>query len=534
MLSIRDGHADVASRAGEEPHGAIAATGRVKELVDATLTEHAVLSTAATAAIAAHDRRAAYIFDLDGRRLDLASFTSLQAVQLSRWISDLGEAVRFETPFKGGTDAGKSTFARWQAGFKAPDDKLQKMLKDFAAANVQIHEAAASIMAADGETRASDLERNRVRLFVKAQRQAEALVDYAGPLLLGLDQAEAQALAQLETVAKRIDARLGELTKELRSTFVNAQHEATSSSQIAWMIAAVTLAAGFIGSFALALMAGRAISRPIENLTVVTRRLSEGELDVEIPGAQRKDEIGALAVAVETFKLGSIERQRLEAEQRTEQAKKEQRAKMVDGLIARFETQVTGALQTLASSAGDLNSTASRMAETAEETTRQVTNVAAASEQATSNVQTVAAATEELSASVSEIGRQMEQSTRIASQAVAEAEATTEAVLGLASMARQVDNVVKIISEIAGQTNLLALNATIEAARAGEAGKGFAVVASEVKALANRTAKATEEISGQINEMQSATASSVSRIESIGKIIGEMSEIATAIATAVE
>jgi methyl-accepting chemotaxis protein len=516
-------------RAGPEP-----ATGRAKELIDATLAEHAAFRTIAAAAIAAHDRRAAYIFDFDGRRFDLSTFVSAQTVHLAKWISELGEAARFGSPFKGGTDAGKSAFARWQAGFKAPDDKLQKMLKDFAASNVQIHEAAASIEATDSETKKSEFERNRSRSFAKAQHQLEAVADYAEPLLLGLDQSETEALAQLDTVAHRIDTRLGELMAELRSELGGARQSAASSVHAAWLISAVTLFAGFAGSFLLALLTGRAISRPIENLTVVTRQLAEGDLSVEIPGAQRRDEIGALAVAVETFKRGSIERHGLQVAQQGEQAKKEQRTRVIDGLIASFETQVTSALRTLASSASELGSTASHMAETAAETTMRVTNVAAASDQATSNVQTVAVATEQLSASVNEIGRQMEQSTRIASQAVAEASATTTAVLGLAAMARQVDNVVKIISEIAGQTNLLALNATIEAARAGDAGKGFAVVASEVKALANRTAKATEEISGQINEMQTATASSVSRIESIGKTIAEMSMIATTIAAAVQ
>jgi methyl-accepting chemotaxis protein len=534
MTSVRDGNTEAPSPTSAEHQGVLAASGRVKELVDATLTEHTAFRAAAATAIAAHDRRAAYIFDFDGRRFDLASFASLQTVRLTKWITELGESVKFGTAFKGGTDAANSSFARWQTGFKAPDDKLQKMLKDLATTNAQIHEAAATIGAADGETKASEFERNRIRSFAKAQRQFEALLDYAGPLALGLDQSEADALTQLETVARRIDSRLAELTTELRSTLSGAQHAATSSAHLAWLVAAATLAAGFGGSLVLALLIGRAISLPLEHLALVTRRLAEGELDVAIPGAQRKDEIGALAVAVETFKMGSIERQRLQIEQRGEQATKEQRTKTIDGLIARFETQVTGALQTLASSAGELNNTASGMAATAEATTHQVTNVAAASEQATTNVQTVAAATEELAASVSEIGRQMEQSTRIAGQAVAEAQATTTAVVGLASMARQIDNVVKIISEIAGQTNLLALNATIEAARAGEAGKGFAVVASEVKALANRTAKATEEISGQINQMQSATAGSVTRIEAIAKIIAEMSVIATTIATAVE
>jgi methyl-accepting chemotaxis protein len=211
-----------------------------------------------------------------------------------------------------------------------------------------------------------------------------------------------------------------------------------------------------------------------------------------------------------------------------------QRGERVDSLIGGFVREVSGPLNALASSSAELNATATSMAGTAEETTRQATGVAAASEQASSNMQTVAAATEQLAASVGEIGRQVAQSAEIATQAVREAQATTTAMRGLADMAQSVDTVVKIINEIAGQTNLLALNATIEAARAGDAGKGFAVVASEVKALANRTAKATEEIGQQIGAIQSATGASVARIEAIGATITEMNQIAATIAAAVE
>ena len=292
--------------------------------------------------------------------------------------------------------------------------------------------------------------------------------------------------------------------------------------------------AGLAIGLGLAWLIGGAIAGPMRNMTAVMGKLAARDWNTPVEYQGQSDEIGEMSRAVQVFKDNGIENTRLAAAQQVQQTAKEARTKTIDGLIAVFETQVTGSLQSLASSATELNATATSMAGTAEEASRQVTTVAAASEQATSNVQTVAVATEELSASVMEIGRQMEQSTRIAAQAVTEAEATTTAVLGLAEMARNVDNVVKIISDIAGQTNLLALNATIEAARAGDAGKGFAVVASEVKALANRTAKATEEISQQINEMQTATGTSVTRIEAIGQTIGEMSKIATAIASAVE
>ena len=170
----------------------------------------------------------------------------------------------------------------------------------------------------------------------------------------------------------------------------------------------------------------------------------------------------------------------------------------------------------------------------AEQTSAQASTVAAAAEEASVNVQTVAAAAEQLHASVSEISRQVGHSTRITSEAVEAAQHSNATVLGLSSAAQKIGDVVKLISDIASQTNLLALNATIEAARAGEAGKGFAVVASEVKSLANQTAKATENIASQVQAMQSATTEAVSSIQGISQTITTISEIATAIAAAVE
>ncbi len=276
------------------------------------------------------------------------------------------------------------------------------------------------------------------------------------------------------------------------------------------------------------------ISKPLAAMTGEMAKLADGDLNVAIEGADRADEVGGLARSLQVFKENAITARRLEAAQRQEQVQKEARQNDVEGHIAIFDKQVSEALDTLTAASTEMHATAGSMSTTAEETSRQATAVATASEQASTNVQTVAAATEQLHASISEISRQVTQSAEIAGTAVAEADRTNTTIQGLVETAQKIGEVVSLIQNIASQTNLLALNATIEAARAGEAGKGFAVVANEVKALASQTAKATEEISTQIAAIQGETGHAVEAIKAIGRTIREMNEIATTIAAAVE
>ncbi len=326
-----------------------------------------------------------------------------------------------------------------------------------------------------------------------------------------------------EAIKHAAHAEEERIEAETAGTIVNAE-----------LLSLMLSVGGFVVGLGLAWMIGTGIARPVVAMTEAMRRLAGGDKSIEVPARGRKDEIGAMADAVEVFKQNAIEMDRLAAEQRKEQQRKEERQKTIDGYIASFESQVAGILGTLASAATEMNQTAESMSATAEETSRQSSAVAAASEEATTNVQTVASAAEELSASVAEISRQVAQSTEISGQAVEEVSRTNATVKGLAEAAQKIGDVVQLINDIASQTNLLALNATIEAARAGEAGKGFAVVASEVKSLANQTAKATEEIGAQIGAIQNATGGAVQAIEGIGGTIAKVSEIATTIASAVE
>ncbi|MFC1673558.1 methyl-accepting chemotaxis protein [Pseudomonadota bacterium] len=278
----------------------------------------------------------------------------------------------------------------------------------------------------------------------------------------------------------------------------------------------------------------KGITRPLKDLTGVMGVLSSGDTSAHISGLDRGDELGEMSQAVEVFKENMIKNEEMAAAQEQENEAKEQRRIAMEELAQGFETNVTQVLGAVADASDSMKSTAEGMAATAEETATQSTTVAAAAEEAATNVQTVASAAEELSSSISEISRQVAQSTQVAGAAVAEVDGANQKVQGLAEAANKIGEVVALITDIADQTNLLALNATIEAARAGEAGKGFAVVASEVKNLANATAKATEEISTQIGDIQGATEDAVHAIASIGGTIGQMNEIASTIAAAVE
>jgi methyl-accepting chemotaxis protein len=299
-----------------------------------------------------------------------------------------------------------------------------------------------------------------------------------------------------------------------------------------WIIGllVVTIALGV--GVALLIIGG--VSKPISAMTEAMKRLAGHDLKTEIIGVGRKDEIGAMAGAVQVFKDNMIEADRLTAAQAAERQAKEKRAQALDTLTKNFDAKVRELVGSLSSAATEMEATARSMTTTADETNKQSLTVASATEQASANVQTVATASEELSSSIQEIARQVAQSSKIAMQAVDDAKHTDETVQELATGAQKIGEVVTLIQSIASQTNLLALNATIEAARAGEAGKGFAVVASEVKALANQTAKATDEIATQVGQIQDSTKLAVEAIRGIAKTIDEISGIANAIASAVE
>jgi methyl-accepting chemotaxis protein len=333
------------------------------------------------------------------------------------------------------------------------------------------------------------------------------------------------AVGKLETVQESIGKAFENTkaqTEDTISTTITMQEIVAGAASLLGLLIAFLIARGIIG--------------PLSGLTSGMKELAAGNFGVVLPGLERKDEVGDMAQAVETFKVKAEEKARIEAEAKATQdqiAARQRKADMIK-LADGFEAAVGEIVETVSSASTELEASATTLTSTAERAQELTTMVAAASEEAFTNVQSVASATEELSSSVNEISRQVQESARMASDAVDQARTTNDRVSELSKAASRIGDVVELINTIAGQTNLLALNATIEAARAGEAGRGFAVVASEVKALAEQTAKATGEIGQQITGIQAATQDSVNAIKEISGTIEKLSEISSTIAAAVE
>jgi methyl-accepting chemotaxis protein len=312
-----------------------------------------------------------------------------------------------------------------------------------------------------------------------------------------------------------------------------AQFESTLTEAIRNMAIAAGIAALLV--LALTMLVVRRVTKPLTSVTNSLTALAQGQNDITIDCEDRADEIGEVARTVAIFKSNSLERARLRSEQAAATtAAAEQRKFELRNFVDEFHGSVGGILNKVLDSSSEFERVARQLTDTARSTAELSAQSAGASETASDHVKSAAAASDELSKSISEITRRVQESNEISAEAVRQAEVTDQRITQLSEAGARIGDVVKLITTIAEQTNLLALNATIEAARAGDAGRGFAVVAQEVKTLAGQTAKATDEISGQIASMQLATEESVAAIKAIGQTIERISGIATSISAAVE
>jgi methyl-accepting chemotaxis protein len=406
-------------------------------------------------------------------------------------------------------DAVGKEFQATQARVKANLDLLAKNPR-----NSALKDATLKLLAL-GEGQSSVFKSRQKQL--DADDYGQVILEETGKLNGGLGASVQQLVSGVQT--------------ETDASTWQARQEISLATSIMPALGGLTLVGSvlFVWSYV-----GRNILRRIGSLQHSMQLLSDGDLESEIYRSDERDEIAAMASSLQIFRESMIKARMLSTDQDKDRIAKAERASRMEARIVEFEAAVRGALDSLQKSANSMQATAQSMSVTADQSSALVSAVASAAEETSVNVQTVSSGTEQLSSSISEIGRQVINSAKIARKAVDEADQTDVTMQGLAENAGRISVVVDLIQTIASQTNLLALNATIEAARAGEAGRGFAVVASEVKNLASQTAKATDEIRSQIANMQLVTTSAVGAIRNIGQTIGEINQVTTAIAAAVE
>jgi methyl-accepting chemotaxis protein len=443
----------------------------------------------------------------------------LLAIKQIAWLlrNTAGEATQLITNGLGG---GRLPPEAWQTYTKlvGGSETAWKAL-ELTAAGMQLPEALSSAMAA---TKTGYFAPEHLAL---RDRLVKTLVGGEKPEMTA-DQWTPASVGRMSSAVRVAEAALDAAREH--SLAQHSQARRALALQLALLALAVALAVGTM------IAVSRRVIGPLHNIRDAMLKVAAGDLTVDTGYAQRHDEIGALAGALETFKQQAVDKLKIEAQERDRNAGAATRQRMIEGYVGEFESMVRQTLDQLGHASGQMRTTSADLSTVSTQTNARVQVAEKSSGEASMSVESVAAASEELSASIADISRQAIHAAGIANRAVNRARETDGTVQGLAKTASRIGEVVGLINTIAAQTNLLALNATIEAARASEAGRGFAVVASEVKSLASQTAKATEDISEQIADIQKVAGEAIDAIQGIGGIIGEVNEVATAIAAAVE
>ncbi|MGN6424842.1 MAG: methyl-accepting chemotaxis protein [Asticcacaulis sp.] len=387
-----------------------------------------------------------------------------------------------------------------EAGLPADKDKLEQLRSDY-------------MQAFEGSCHSA-------MKYMGSNDNANGLKEMQTRCSPALTSAEEQLRGYADQSNRAAEARSNQLNRNAGSTIVTLCSLGALAMAVIGLIAYLLTRKGIVG--------------PLRALNTTMTEMDKGKLDLTVPGQGRKDELGEMAHTLDAFRKGLLEAGRLRDAAEASKAADLARLQREREVVEAFQGKMVSLADSFVRSSGEVSEAAQSLSATAEETSRQAQTVSSAAEEAATNVQTVAAATEEMTVSIREIGAQVHTSNNVTIEAAREAETTQTDMRALADAAQAIGDVVNLINDIASQTNLLALNATIESARAGEAGKGFAVVAAEVKALAQQTGKATEDISRRVMEIQSATQRSVSAIDRIVSTIEQVRGISTAIAAAVE